>query len=218
MSQDDNPHKSKRSDVDDRLYSPSAARNRDIIRDTFLAHMPTTGHILEVGAGSGEHGVHIAAHAPDLTWHSGDPDPEARRSINAWIKACGLANMPAPHHIDASHPEWEIDETTPFGGIVSINMIHIAPFGAAIGLFTGAGRLLGPGGKLFLYGPFSRNGTQTAASNEAFDASLKSRDPRWGIRDIEQDLVPLSNKNALHLATLVEMPANNLTLIFEKTS
>ncbi len=200
----------------ERLFSPSVARNRDAIRKVILAHMPKVGHILEVGAGTGEHAIHMASALPNVQWHTGDPDVSSRASIKAWIETSGLSNIHGPHSIDVSAADWAVDGDTTFAGLVSINMIHIAPFEAAIGLFSAAGRLLNPGGKLFLYGPFSRKGVHTAPSNEAFDASLKSRDSRWGVRDIEHDLVPLAQKNALTLQTIVEMPANNLSLIFEK--
>lgn len=200
----------------ERLFSPSAARNRAPIRDVFLAHMPNAGPILEIGGGTGEHAVCLAEALPDVEWLTGDPDPASRGSIAAWIAETGLANLKGPHAIDVTADAWGVEDAAPFAGLVSINMIHIAPFEAAIGLFAGAGRLLAPGGKLFLYGPFSREGAHTAPSNEAFDASLKGRNPRWGVRDIEHDLAPLAQKNALILETVVEMPANNLSLVFSK--
>jgi SAM-dependent methyltransferase len=200
----------------EKLYSPSAARNRDAIRDVVLAVMPSEGHILEIGGGTGEHGVHIAAAAPGLVWHSGDPDPASRASIAAWIKDAGLANLKGPHAIDVTASDWGVEAGAPFDGVVSFNMIHIAPFAAATGLFAGAGRVLKRGGVLFLYGPFSRAGVHTAPSNAAFDASLKSRDARWGVRDLEHDLAPLTQENALVREAIVEMPANNLCVIFRK--
>lgn len=205
-----------RETAGERLFSPSAARNREPIRDVFLAHMPNTGRILEVGGGTGEHAVCLAEALPDVEWLAGDPDPASRGSIAAWIAETRLGNLKGPHAIDVTADPWGVEDAAPFAGVVSINMIHIAPFEAVIGLFAGAGRLLAPGGKLFLYGPFSREGAHTAPSNEAFDASLKTRNPRWGVRDIEHDLAPLAQKNALKLNAVVEMPANNLSLIFSK--
>lgn len=200
-----------------KLYSPSTARNRDVIRDVFLKTMPQEGRILEIGAGTGEHAVHIAGALPEAIWHTGDPDETARASIAAWVAGAGLDNLQGPHAIDVTAQGWEAAlDDAPYDGIVSINMIHIAPFEAATGLFAGAGRLLGPGGKLFLYGPFARNGAHTAPSNEAFNASLKARDSRWGVRDLEGDILPLAQKNSLSLEEIVEMPANNLSVIFRK--
>lgn len=199
-----------------KLFSPSAARNRDPIREVFLKTMPHEGRVLEVGGGTGEHAVHLASALPGVEWRTGDPDEAARRSIAAWIEDAALPNLFGPHAIDVTQPEWGAEALAPFAGVVSINMIHIAPFAAAKGLFAGAGRLLQPGGKLFLYGPFSRNGVHAAPSNEAFDASLKARDARWGVRDLDRDLAPLARENALHLDALVEMPANNVSAVYRK--
>lgn len=199
-----------------RLYSPSAARNRDAIRGVFLKTMPAKGGILEIGGGTGEHAVHLAAALPDIVWRTGDPEETARASIAAWIAEAGLTNLLGPHAINVCEKDWGVEDDAPFDGLVSINMIHIAPFDAARGLFSGAKRLLRPGGKLFLYGPFSRNGAHTAPSNEAFDASLKARDPRWGVRDLEQEIAPLAQENALTLEHVVEMPANNFSVVFRK--
>jgi cyclopropane fatty-acyl-phospholipid synthase-like methyltransferase len=198
-----------------RMHSPSAARNRDPIRETFLALMPHQGTIVEIGSGTGEHAVHIAAAAPLLFWRPGDPDAASRASIAAWTAHLGLQNVDAPHAVDVTKPGWE----TAFGaadGVVSINMIHIAPFAAAEGLIAGASQLLKPSGRLFLYGPFSREGVQTAPSNAEFDAALKARDPGWGVRDLDRDIVPLAEKTGFALVAVVPMPANNLSVAFQK--
>lgn len=206
----------KRGENGARLFSPSAARNRDTIRDVFLRYLPDAGGVLEVGSGTGEHGVHIAAAAPGLRWLAGDPDGAARASVAGHIAASGLDNIDGPHGIDVSEKNWDEALAGSFEAIVSINMIHIAPFTAAKGLFAGAGRLLRTGGLLLLYGPFMRDGAHTAPSNEAFDASLKARDPRWGVRDLEHDLAPLAQENAFQRHAVVEMPANNFTVVYVK--
>ncbi|MEO1252651.1 MAG: DUF938 domain-containing protein [Pseudomonadota bacterium] len=198
-----------------RLYSPSAARNRDAICEVFLAHAPARGRVLEIGSGTGEHAVRMAGAARGLSWTPSDIDPAARASVAAWTEASGLANIKAPFAIDAS-AEWENDVSGPFDLVLSINMIHIAPFEAARGLFRGAGRVLPTGGKLMLYGPFARDGAHISASNEAFDASLKARDPRWGVRDLEHEIAPLAQDNAFARIAVVEMPANNFTVVFAK--
>lgn len=199
-----------------KLFSPSTARNRDPIREAFVKTMPHEGRILEIGGGTGEHAAYLASALPHVEWRTGDPDEAARRSIAAWIADAALPNLLGPHAIDVTQEQWGVEDLAPFAGVVSINMIHIAPFAAAKGLFAGAGRLLAPGGKLFLYGPFSRNGVHTAPSNEAFDASLKARDARWGVRDLDRDLAPLAQQNALRLDALVEMPANNFSAVYIK--
>ena len=198
------------------LSSPSAARNRDAIRDTFLAHMPTQGRILEIASGTGEHAVHIAAAVPGLLWSPGDPDPASRASIDAWRRRLALPNVAPAHAIDATAAPWPI-EAGSMAGVVSINMIHIAPFDATRGLIGEAGRILVTGGKLFLYGPFARNGAHTAPSNASFDASLKERTPGWGVRDLDLDIAPLAAKAGLQLERAVDMPANNLSVIFRRT-
>ena len=205
-----------RNAAGEKLFSPSVARNRFPIREVFLKHMPRSGKALEIGGGTGEHAAHLAAALPDLRWTTGDPDPGARRSIAAWIADADLPNLSGPHAADVTAAAWGVEDGAPFDALVSINMIHIAPFAAAEGLFAGAGRLLAKGGKLFLYGPFSREGVHTAPSNEAFDASLKMRNPDWGVRDLEHDIAPLAHKHALSLETIVEMPANNISVIFRK--
>lgn len=198
-----------------RLYSPSAARNRDPIGEVFLKYMPETGTIVEVGSGTGEHVAHLAAKAPGLLFRPGDPDAASRASIAAWTAFHGLTNVAPPHDFDVATANWHT-AFEPCEGVLSINMIHIAPFDAAKGLFAGAGRLLKSGGRLFLYGPFSRNGVHAAPSNEAFDASLKSRDPAWGVRDLDRNIIPLAKAAGLSLIAIEEMPANNLSVVFKK--
>jgi cyclopropane fatty-acyl-phospholipid synthase-like methyltransferase len=198
-----------------RMRSPSAARNREPIRKAFLALMPHQGTIVEIGSGTGEHAVHIAAAAPLLFWRPGDPDAASRTSIAAWTAHFGLENVDAPHAVDVTKCGWE----TAFSaadGVVSINMIHIAPFAAAEGLVAGSARLLKPGGRLFLYGPFSRRGVHTAPSNAEFDAALRARDPRWGVRDLDREIAPLAERAGLALVAIVPMPANNLSVAFQK--
>ena len=198
-----------------RLFSPSAARNRDAIRDIFLKTMPLDGALLEIASGTGEHCVHLAAAAPNLTFFPGDPDAASRASIAAWIAESGLQNIMPPHAVDVSIEGWA-NEFGPCDGVLSINMIHIAPFEAAIGLVSGAAALLKPKGRLFLYGPFSRNGAHTAPSNATFDQSLKGRDARWGVRDLDRDIIPLCAREGMSLVAIEEMPANNLSVVFAR--
>ncbi|WP_306251809.1 DUF938 domain-containing protein [Parvularcula sp. IMCC14364] len=201
----------------ERLSSPSVARNRDAIRDVFCDHMPDMGTVLEIGSGTGEHAVHISRRLPDLTWTPSDPDAASRRSIIAWADYLNLTNVHAPLDLDVAHADWfkRPDIPTPLIGMMSVNMIHIAPFEAAEGLFAGAGALLQKEGRLFLYGPFLREG-KTAPSNHAFDESLRSRDPRWGVRDLDRDILPLARRAGLSLQKVIQMPANNLAVIFSR--
>lgn len=208
-----------------RMFSPSAARNKDAIRKIFLERMPRTGAIVEIGSGTGEHVVHLAAALPEVRFLPGDPDAPSRASITAWTVHAGLSNVAAPHAIDVTAPDWprraaRLCEEAGGGqivGVLSINMIHIAPFEATEGLIAGAGELLGPGGKLFLYGPFARDGGHTAPSNAEFDATLRARDHRWGVRDLELDILPLAHAAGLELEAAIPMPANNFSAIFARS-
>lgn len=197
--------------TDVRMRSPAAARNRDPIL-AVLQRLPQQGRVLEIASGTGEHAVHFARAMPGLTWRTSDPDAASRASITAWIEAEGLANVLPPLSIDARTNDWGV-EGERFDAIVSLNMIHIAPWEAALGLIAGASRLLKPGGVLFFYGPFKRDGEHTAPSNEAFDASLKSRDTSWGVRDVA-DVAREAQRKGFALMEIEEMPANNLCVIF----
>jgi len=203
----------ERTEAGDRLFSPSAGRNRDAIRDVFTSEMPAQGAFLEIASGTGEHGAHFAAAMPKAHFLPGDPDIASRASIEAWTHYLKLSNVAPPHAIDASAGEWEA-AIGAVDCVYCINMIHIAPFDAAKGLMRGAGKILNPGGRLFLYGPFARNGVHSAPSNVAFDASLKARDARWGVRDLDRDITPLAEAAGLRLSAVHEMPANNLSVIF----
>ena len=202
---------------DGRHFSPSAARNSGPIRAVLERVLPKSGTALEIGSGTGEHVACFAKALPGLLWQPSDPDPASRASIAAWIAAEGLANVRAPVAIDTRQAIWGVEDGAPFAAVVSLNMIHIAPWESALGLLAGAGRLLRPDGVFYLYGPFMRSGAHTAPSNAAFDADLKRRDPRWGVRDID-DLVGEAAPHGLELSEVIEMPANNLSLVFVKTA
>ena len=194
--------------------SPSTARNRDPIRDLLNSRLPDTGVVLEIAAGAGEHAVHAAAALPHLQWLPTDPDSEALASIAAWRDHAGLPNLLPPLSLNASDPAgWPVERAD---AIVNINMIHISPWAATLGLMLGAGRLLPSGGVLFLYGPYIERDIETASSNLAFDVSLKSRNPAWGLRHLDE-VTALAATHGLMLAERIVMPANNLSLIFHKT-
>ena len=200
---------------DARQFSPSAARNCGPIREVLIRVLPKKGIALEIGSGTGEHVVSFAKALPGLVWLPSDPDAASRASIKAWRATEGLTNVHAPVAIDVREGVWGVEDDAPFDAMISLNMVHIAPWEAALGLLAGAGRLLKPDGVLVFYGPFMLGGTHTAASNAAFDADLKRRDPRWGVRDVD-DLVDAAAPHGLELLELVEMPANNLSLVFVK--
>jgi len=201
---------------DGALASPAVARNTAPILSVLRAHLPARGRVLEVAAGSGEHAVAFSSALPGLEWTPGDPSAEARASIAAWREAAGGPNLARPVALDA------MDESTwpegPFAAIVCINMVHISPWAATEGLMRLAGRTLaGPGGLLVLYGPYREADAPLAASNAAFDDSLRARDPAWGLRD--RDVVVATAKaEGLALTRRVEMPANNLILLFRRVT
>ena len=193
--------------------SPSTARNRDPILEVFKMHLPAAGLVLEIAAGAGEHAMHAAAALPGLQWRPTDPDPDALVSIEAWRAQAGLANLLPALRLDATDPEaWPVSAA---GAIVNINMIHISPWAATLGLMAGAGRVLPSGGPLILYGPYFEAEVATAPSNLAFDENLKGRNAAWGLRRREE-VVGLAGQHGLRLIERIAMPANNLALIFHK--
>jgi hypothetical protein len=194
------------------LTAPAVARNRDPILTVLREVLPAAGTVLEIASGTGEHAVHFAAALPHLTWQPTDPDAQARTSIAANAAATGLTNLLPPLELDASAPVWPV---TRADALVSINMIHISPWGATQGLMAGAARVLPAGAPLYLYGPYRRHGQHTAPSNAAFDESLRARDPEWGVRDLDE-VVALAAGHGLALQRSVAMPANNLSVIFRR--
>jgi hypothetical protein len=177
--------------------------------------LPATGLVLEVASGSGEHALHLAAALPHLVFQPSDPDPAARASIDAWAAGAGLPNLRPALALDAAAPPaaWPIARAD---AVLCINMIHIAPWEAALGLVAGAARLLvAPGAPLVLYGPFRRGGAHTAPSNAAFDASLRAQDPRWGVRDLEA-VAGAAAEAGFGPPEAIAMPANNLTVVFRR--
>jgi cyclopropane fatty-acyl-phospholipid synthase-like methyltransferase len=199
--------------MDLRQRSPSTARNSEPILSVLQRVLSPDARVLELASGSGEHAVYVARAMPRLTWQTSDPDADARASIAAWIESEGLTNVLAPRAIDVRAAAWGLEGEAPFDALVAINMIHISPWQATLGLLAGAGRLLSAEGVLYMYGPYRREGRHTAPSNEAFDASLKARNPSWGVRDVA-DVEREASLQGLALREIVEMPANNLSLVF----
>ncbi len=194
----------------DRRHAPATLRNREAIADVLADVLPKRGTVLEVASGSGEHVVHFAQAFPALDWQPSDPDPDALRSIAAWVAEADLVNVAPPVRLDAGSDDWPVARAD---AILCINMVHISPWAATPGLLRGAARLLPPGGLLYLYGPYVRPGVETAPSNLAFDQSLRSRDPAWGLRDVA-DVQAAALAQGLWLEAVMPMPANNLSLIF----
>ena len=194
-------------------HSPAAARNRGPILEVLRSILPTSGTVLEVASGTGEHVVHFARALPMLEWQPSDPSREARRSIDSWIAAEELANVRTPLDLDAASETWSIDHAA---AVICINMIHISPWTSTEGLMRGASRILEGGAPLYLYGPFLQASRPIEPSNAAFDGNRRSRDPRWGLRDLDE-VAACAVSYGFILDRIVEMPANNLSIIFRRS-
>jgi len=192
--------------------SPAALRNRQPIAQVLRQVLPERGFVLEIASGTGEHSEYFAPLFPGLQWQPSDDDPMALHWIGERRRFSGHANLLAPVALDASADAWSVDEAD---AILCINMVHISPWAATQGLMRGAGRLLQTGAPLILYGPYRRAEVPTAPSNEAFDESLRARDPNWGLRNVE-DVSAEAQTHGLAFERLVEMPANNLILVFRR--
>jgi len=205
--------------VDDaRRHAPAAARNCGAIIEAMAPVLPTDGHVLEIASGSGQHVAAFADQFPKLTWQPSDPDPAARSSIAAWAADAARTNILAPLNIDTTDPDWlHRLEGSPPDIILAINLVHISPWSATEGLFQGASRLLPTDGSLCLYGPYLVAGQPTAPSNQAFDTSLRARNPAWGVRHLDA-LVTASEAHGLALSDTTAMPANNLFLVFRRAT
>ncbi len=199
-------------EADIRLFAPSAQRNRDPILAVLREALPTTGLVLEIASGSGEHAVHFAAALPHLSFQPSDPNAEARASIDAWAHEVALQNLLPALPLDASTPGWPLARAD---AVICINMIHISPWAATQGLIAEAARLLPPGGPLYLYGPYRQSGVPLAPSNAAFDESLRGRDPRWGLRELDE-VAMLAASAGFGPPEVTAMPANNLSVVFRR--
>lgn len=197
---------------DSRLFSPAAQRNRQPILDVLRTILPRSGCVLEIASGSGEHAVHFAEALAPLKWQPSDPSDSALRSIAAWRQRSALNNLLEPVRLDVADV-WPTVEA--LAAVVCINMLHISPWAASEALFARAGRNLPAGAVLVVYGPFKRDGEHTTASNVRFDADLRARNSRWGVRDLEA-VDALAAGNGLALEAVHELPANNLCLVWRR--
>jgi SAM-dependent methyltransferase len=195
------------------LSSPAAERNKDAILDVLTRVLPEQGTVLEIASGTGQHVVHFARALSHLYWQPSDPDPAMCESIAAHLARQRLNNVAAPLRLDVIEFESDLDGVA---AMLCINMVHISPWAATAGLFAAGTRLLRPGAPLIVYGPYKRGGAHTAPSNAAFDASLKARDPAWGVRDLDA-VVQVASDAGFELEEIVSMPANNLTVVFRRS-
>jgi SAM-dependent methyltransferase len=195
-----------------RLYYPHVARNREPILDVLRRVLPPQGLVLEIASGSGEHAAYFAKALPSVSWQPTDRDPQALASIAAHRAEAGAPNLLSPMQLDVMSWQWPIERAD---ALVCSNMIHIAPWAVSEGLMAGAQRTLPVGGILYLYGPYKIGGRHTAPSNQEFDTSLRARDAEWGIRDL-RDVTDLAKRHEFALIETVQMPANNLSVIFRR--
>lgn len=200
--------------TDHRRSAPHVARNAAPIAAVLTEILPPRGLVLELASGTGEHILHFAREFRKLLWQPSDPEPAALRSIEAWRAESGLFNLLPAISLDARASDWPVPAAD---AILCINMVHISPWAATVGLLRGAGRLLDPGAPLCLYGPWRRAGVETAASNKAFDADLKARNPDWGLRDLDEAVAEAA-QHGLALDRVIEMPANNLSVVLRKSA
>jgi len=194
--------------------APAAQRNRDPIAEVLRDWLPENGLVLEVASGTGEHAVHFARTFPGLQWQPSDVHPNALESIRAWRETVGQTNLREPIVIDAAVPEWPISRAD---AVLSINMVHISPWAAALGLIEGAARILPESAPLILYGPWLKDGVATAPSNIAFDSDLRGRDPAWGLRRVE-DFAAAAGPHGFELVETRSMPANNSMLLLRRAA
>jgi len=206
---------------DGRLDAAAFHRNHAAIAPMLEGFLKgRSGDVLEIGSGTGQHAVAFASRLPGIVWWPTDLNDNHLRSIAAWRAHAKIPDVQTPVRLDASATDWRLHEhklPSLFAAMFCANVIHIAPWSVAEGLFAGAGRHLAPGGRLFLYGPFRRDGVHNAPSNAAFDESLRRRDPAWGVRDTA-DLRTLAHANGLRFIELVELPSNNAMLVFERSA
>jgi hypothetical protein len=209
---------------DARQYAPATERNREPILEVLLQVLPENGTILEIASGTGEHAVFFASRLRDCLWLPTDVNSQLRASIIAWSEHNLSDNVYTPQYLDVREPVWAVENGAfdwlskePIIAIVNINMIHISPWSACVGLMAGAGRILKAGGILYLYGPFKQGGEHTAASNAAFDEYLRAENQQWGVRNLD-DVVAVANAENLTLKQIYQMPANNLSVVFQRST
>ncbi len=197
--------------------TPAGERNLAPLTQVLRPRLPPAGDVLEVASGTGQHVAHWARTFSDLVFQPSDAEPEARADIESWRRATGVANLRPPLALDVAVPGWSAAAPGPWAAIIAVNLLHIAPWAATLGLLDGAGATLAPGGRVFVYGPFGEDGKVEPESNRRFDAMLKAQDPSWGIRDLA-DVRGAADAHGLALVEQVAMPANNRVIVFERGS
>ena len=198
--------------------APAAERNRAVILEVLKEVLPPSGTVLEVSSGTGQHAAYFAPELAPRRWLPSEFDRALIGSIEAWCERVPSTTLLPPVTLDACDAVWPVEEAPPeraITAVVNINMIHIAPWEVGLGLLAGAGRILRPQGVLYLYGPYRRGGVHTVSSNEDFDQSLQASDPQWGVRDLDE-VEAAAKGEGLVLDQVIEMPVNNLSVVFRK--
>jgi SAM-dependent methyltransferase len=197
--------------------TPAGERNLAPLTEVLRPRLPPAGDVLELASGTGQHVAHWARTFSDVVFQPSDADAEARAAIEAWRRATAVANLRPPLALDVAVPGWSAVAPGPWSVIIAVNLLHIAPWAATVGLFEGAGATLAPGGRVVVYGPFGEDGLLEPESNRRFDTMLRAQDPSWGIRDLA-DVRALARGRGLAFVEQVAMPANNRVLVFERGS
>jgi cyclopropane fatty-acyl-phospholipid synthase-like methyltransferase len=198
-------------------YAPATERNREAILAVLHNYLPDQGTVLEIASGTGQHAIFLAQHLTSCHWLPTDMDATNLASITAWREEADVANLLPPRQLDVRDSVWAVDcdLPAPVSAIVNINMLHISPWSCCEALFAGAAKVLNQGAVVMLYGPFKRDGLHTAPSNTVFDEQLRSQDPEWGVRDLKA-VVDVAMEQEFACQRVIEMPANNLSVVFEK--
>jgi len=200
--------------VSEKRHAIAPDRNREPILAVLQEVLPPAGTVLEIGSGTGQHAVFYADKFPSIVWQPSDVDADALDSIAAWRGEAALPNLRPPIHLDARAEVWD---TEPVSAIVAINVVHISPWATCVGMLTGAGRYLLPGGAIIFYGPFLRPDRATAPSNLEFDAEMRRQNPAWGLRDIGV-VAAVAESRGLTLDRIVDMPSNNIMAVFRRSA
>ncbi len=200
-----------------RKFAPATERNREPILEILQQILPSEGRVLEIASGSGQHAVFFAPFFPNLQWYPSDCDGTCQDSIQSWINFNPNANLKSPLNLDVSQPNWWLEVPQEINVMLCINMIHIAPWSAFLGLMEGAKELLSTDGILYLYGPYQRNGKHTAPSNAEFDRFLRLQNSQWGVRHLEE-VISLAEEKGFKCIDIIVMPANNLSVVLKKSA
>jgi len=200
------------SSPDARIFTPAAARNKDVIAQALLPQLPEGARVLEIASGSGEHGLHFCNLRPDLNWQPTNREEDQINSVNSWREDAPAGNIAPCRPLDVTIKPWNLEGS--FDALFNANMIHISPWEVTLGLFEGAASILKSGGRLYLYGPYRIEGVHTAPSNAEFDQWLKAKDPRFGVRDIDE-VSEVAGKHGIRHIKSLPMPANNFIQVFE---